>query len=227
VSVVRPGYRTPPVGRYVHELLRRRRAGAVGLLAVVGPGLLAGLSDDDPPGITTYSIVGADYGYRLLWVLALSTAALIIFHEVAVRTGIVTGKGALNLMRERYRPRTVRIVLTALSTAYSVGEALGKPCDLDLGFHEARVFYAAFGAAIVSAGAAVLIPGVPLVRVLYLTQALNAVLLLAILPFSRALARDEALMGTHRLGRVGSLTTGLTILVIAVSVVALVVSSLG
>ena len=51
-------------------------------------GLLAGLSDDDPAGITTYSIMGADYGYRLLWVLALSTIALIVFHEVAVRTGV-------------------------------------------------------------------------------------------------------------------------------------------
>ena len=44
------------------------------LLAVVGPGILAGLSDDDPAGITTYSILGAKYGYELLWVLALSTA---------------------------------------------------------------------------------------------------------------------------------------------------------
>lgn len=35
---------------------------------MVGPGVLAGLSDDDPAGITTYSILGADYGYRLLWV---------------------------------------------------------------------------------------------------------------------------------------------------------------
>jgi Mn2+/Fe2+ NRAMP family transporter len=37
--------------------------------AVVGPGVLTGLSDDDPAGITTYSILGADFGYRLLWVL--------------------------------------------------------------------------------------------------------------------------------------------------------------
>jgi Mn2+/Fe2+ NRAMP family transporter len=117
--------------------------------------------------------------------------------------------------------------IVPLSTAYSVGEAVGKPCDLDLGFRQARVFYAAFGGAIVVAGAAVLIPGVPLVRVLYLTQALNAVLLLAILPFIRALARDPSLMGAHRLGRVGSFTTALTIIVIAVSVVALSVSALG
>lgn len=72
-------------GRHWHRrLVRRRRhllrAGpAAALLAVVGPGVLAGLSDDDPAGITTYSILGAEYGYRLLWVLALSTMALIVF----------------------------------------------------------------------------------------------------------------------------------------------------
>jgi hypothetical protein len=40
-------------------------------LVVMGPGLLAGLSDDDPAGITTYSVAGARYGYELLWVLIL------------------------------------------------------------------------------------------------------------------------------------------------------------
>ena len=56
----------PPLGAG----LRRLRLPA--LLAVLGPGLLAGLSDDDPAGITTYSIAGARYGYTLLWVLLLS-----------------------------------------------------------------------------------------------------------------------------------------------------------
>ena len=45
----------------------RRRSALIALAAVVGPGVLAGLSDDDPAGITTYSILGADYGYELLW----------------------------------------------------------------------------------------------------------------------------------------------------------------
>ena len=44
----------------------RRRIGLAALLAVLGPGLLAGLSDDDPAGITTYSSLGAEYGYQLL-----------------------------------------------------------------------------------------------------------------------------------------------------------------
>src|SRR5436309_8770618 len=97
--------------------LRSHRVAAVALLAVVGPGLLAGLSDDDPAGITTYSILGADYGYRLLWVLGVSTAALVVFHELAVRTGVVTGKGLMQLVRERYQGRTVYTVLAALVVA--------------------------------------------------------------------------------------------------------------
>ena len=84
---------------------------------MVGPGLLAGLSDDDPAGITTYSILGAKYGYELLWVLALSTAALIVFHELGVRLGIVTGKGLLTLVREHFGPRAAGLVLAALVVA--------------------------------------------------------------------------------------------------------------
>ena len=83
----------------------RRRSGIAALAVVVGPGLLAGLSDDDPAGITTYSILGADYGYALLWVLALSTAALVLFHELGARLGVVTGQGLAGLIRERYGVR--------------------------------------------------------------------------------------------------------------------------
>ena len=97
--------------------LRGRGAGVLALLAVLGPGLLAGLSDDDPAGITTYSILGADYGYRLLWVLTLSTVALIVFHNLAVRTGVITGKGLMSLVRERYGHRPTQVALTALVVA--------------------------------------------------------------------------------------------------------------
>src|SRR5215207_4963706 len=94
-----------------------RPSGLVALAAVAGPGLLAGLSDDDPAGITTYSILGADYGYQLLWVLALSTVALILFHELGARMGVVTGKGLLALVRERYGHRTAMTALAALLVA--------------------------------------------------------------------------------------------------------------
>lgn len=83
----------------MRTLLRLR---LLALLAVLGPGLLAGLSDDDPAGITTYSLLGADYGYRLLWVLGASTVALVLFQEVSARMGIVAGRGLAGLIRERY-----------------------------------------------------------------------------------------------------------------------------
>ena len=71
-------------------------------LAVLGPGVLAGLSDDDPAGITTYSILGTDHGYRLLWIIPASTVLLVQFHLVAVRLGALTGKGFVALIRERW-----------------------------------------------------------------------------------------------------------------------------
>ena len=87
-----------------------------------------------------------------------------------------------------------------LSTAYSLAEARGRPADLDDASREARLFYVGYGVRRSSPPRSSLIPGVPLVPLLYLSQALNAVLLLAILPFIRDLARDPDVMGEHRLG---------------------------
>ncbi len=112
---------------------RRRRAGAtIGILAVLGPGLLAGLSDDDPAGITTYSILGADHGYRLLWVLVLSTIALIAFHELAARTGVVTGKGLILLVRESYGGRAAAVAVGALLVA-NVGTLCAELAGVAIG----------------------------------------------------------------------------------------------
>lgn len=424
-------HRTP--GRHTHWRLVRHRprllrlGGLAALLAVVGPGMLAGLSDDDPAGIATYSILGAKYGYELLWVLALSTAALVVFHELGVRLGIVTGKGLLTLVRERYGGRGAAIVLTALlvantgtlcaefagvaagmellggmsrylsvplaalgvsalvlresfrhvehfllalssvfvayvisgvlahpdwgaaarglvvpgiplnreavlvavatvgttlapwglafiqsyavdkrlhvkdivyeridvivgavltgvigffvviacaatlhvqgidikgasdaaraleplagntastlfglgflgaallaaaivplSTAYSVSETLGRKADLNDSFEEARSFYVSYGAVVAVAAVLVLIPGAPLIPILFLSQALNAVLLLVLLPFMRSLAKDRGLMGAHALGRLDRWTTGIAFALIAASVLALAVLS--
>ncbi|MEA2475673.1 MAG: hypothetical protein QOE06_3588 [Thermoleophilaceae bacterium] len=402
-----------------------RRGSLAALLAVVGPGVLAGLSDDDPAGITTYSILGAKYGYQLLWVLALSTAALIVFHELGARMGIVTGRGLLALVRDRlghrgavlalgalvvanlgtlaaefagvaagfellggvsryvsvplaalgvsllvlrgsfHRVEHVLLALTGvfvayvvsgflahpdwtatakglvvpgmpltreavlvsvatlgttlapwglafiqsyavdkrlkiedlrnervdvivgalltgviglfiviacaatlhahgiqvkdasdaaralepiaghlastvfgfgfvgaallaaaivpLSTAYSVAEAFDAPCDVNDSVKEAPLFYGSFVAMVVLAAALVLIPGAPLVPILFLSQALNAVLLLVLLPLMRRLARDPAVMGSHVMGGAGRLLTGVALALVAVSVGALAV----
>lgn len=87
------------------QFARFRAAGTSGLtafLAVLGPGLLAGLSDDDPAGITTYSVLGTDHGYRLLWIIPASTLLLVQFHLMAVRIGAASGKGFVGIIRERW-----------------------------------------------------------------------------------------------------------------------------
>jgi Mn2+/Fe2+ NRAMP family transporter len=86
-------------------------------IAVLGPGILAGLSDDDPAGITTYSILGADHGYELIWVLVLATAMLILYHAIAVRVGAVTGQGLAGLIREHFGVRTAFAMTTILIVA--------------------------------------------------------------------------------------------------------------
>jgi Mn2+/Fe2+ NRAMP family transporter len=94
-----------------------RRTRLLALVAVLGPGLLAGLSDDDPAGITTYSVLGAQYGYQLLWVLLLSTLALIVFHSLGARMGVVTGQGLIGLIRQRYGVRAGGVALVVLVVA--------------------------------------------------------------------------------------------------------------
>jgi len=69
-------------------------------LAILGPGIITGSVDNDAGGITTYSVAGALYGYRLIWTLIPSFLVLVIIQEMNARMGIVTGKGLADLIRE-------------------------------------------------------------------------------------------------------------------------------
>jgi Mn2+/Fe2+ NRAMP family transporter len=108
-----------------------------------------------------------------------------------------------------------------LSTAYSVAETAGKPADIDASFAKAPLFYLCYGAVVLVAAGLVLVPGAPLIQILFLSQALNAVLLLVMLPFMRRLAADPEVMGEQALGRAGRVITGLALALIAASVFAL------
>ena len=68
--------------------------------AILGPGIITGSVDNDAGGITTYSVAGALYGYKLIWTLIPSFIVLIIIQEMNARMGIVTGKGLADLIRE-------------------------------------------------------------------------------------------------------------------------------
>ncbi|MGH3274696.1 MAG: NRAMP family divalent metal transporter, partial [Streptosporangiaceae bacterium] len=78
----------------------RRRL--VTFLAIVGPGLIVMVGDNDAGGISTYAQAGQDYGYSLLWVLTLLIPVLIVNQEMVVRLGAVTGVGHARLINERF-----------------------------------------------------------------------------------------------------------------------------
>ena len=86
-------------------------------LAVMGPGLVTGVVDDDPTGIAGYSLAGARHGYSLIWVLILSTLALAVVHEMVARMGVVTGKGLADLIRESFGLRTTFLAMATLLVA--------------------------------------------------------------------------------------------------------------
>lgn len=69
-------------------------------MAILGPGIVTGSVDNDVGGITTYSVAGAIFGYKLIWTLIPAFIVLFVTQEMNARMGIVTGKGLADLIRE-------------------------------------------------------------------------------------------------------------------------------
>ena len=83
----------------------RATAGArarMALLAIMGPGLIVMVGDNDAGGVSTYAQAGQNYGTSLLWVLILLIPVLIVNQEMVIRLGAVTGVGHARLINERF-----------------------------------------------------------------------------------------------------------------------------
>jgi NRAMP (natural resistance-associated macrophage protein)-like metal ion transporter len=78
------------------------RGRSLALLAIMGPGLIVMVGDNDAGGVSTYAQAGQDYGTSLLWVLLLLIPVLIVNQEMVVRLGAVTGVGHGRLILERF-----------------------------------------------------------------------------------------------------------------------------
>jgi len=112
---------------------RLRKIQLATMLGVLGPGLIAGLSDDDPAGITTYSVLGTDYGYQMLWVLGVSTIALVMFQSLGARIGVVTGQGLAGLIRQKFGARSAVVAILALLLA-NIGTTAAEFAGIAAGF---------------------------------------------------------------------------------------------
>jgi NRAMP (natural resistance-associated macrophage protein)-like metal ion transporter len=115
----------PPAGRTTIEEAKRR--GPLGLLQLLGPGLITGASDDDPSGIGTYSQVGSQFGYGLLWTALFTFPLMAAVQELCARIALQTGVGLGISLRRKFPTWLVGICILALFAAntINVGADLG------------------------------------------------------------------------------------------------------
>jgi NRAMP (natural resistance-associated macrophage protein)-like metal ion transporter len=99
---------------------RRRKASSskrgqrtLTILRILGPGLITGAADDDPSGIATYSSVGAQFGYAMLWTMPFIYPFMTAIQEISARIGRVTGRGISANLRRCY-PRWLLYVILGL-----------------------------------------------------------------------------------------------------------------
>jgi NRAMP (natural resistance-associated macrophage protein)-like metal ion transporter len=129
---------TPSRNHSPRELLKNgartvRSAAAVlpgrlrAFFADLGPGLTTGAADDDPSGISTYSVTGAAFGYAPLWTAIFSFPLMVAVQLMCARLGMVTGRGLAGVVRRRY-PRSVlwsACALLTVANVFNIGADLG------------------------------------------------------------------------------------------------------
>jgi NRAMP (natural resistance-associated macrophage protein)-like metal ion transporter len=119
---------------------------------VLGPGLITGAADDDPSGIVTYSIVGAQHGTALLWTAWLTWPLMAAVQMMCARIGLVTGQGLGNVFKKKFPRSVVVAVCIALFVANTINIAadlsgMADAADMLSGV-PAYIFVPLFGAAI-------------------------------------------------------------------------------
>ncbi len=112
-------------GRRVRSALKR-------YLGLLGPGLVTGAADDDPSGITTYSIVGASHGYDLLWTAVLSTPLMIAVQLICARVGLASGQGVIGAARGHVARWVLALacILLLLANGFNIGADLAGMAEV-------------------------------------------------------------------------------------------------
>jgi NRAMP (natural resistance-associated macrophage protein)-like metal ion transporter len=101
----------------------------------MGPGLIAGIAGNDAGGIATYSVLGAETGFGLLWLFPLTILILAVVQEMVARLGVITGRGLSDLIRDRFGVRWTAfamLVLLVANLANTVAEFSGAAAALEI-----------------------------------------------------------------------------------------------
>src|SRR6476469_2187584 len=132
----------------MRALFTRFRSHLLVFFAVLGPGFITAVVDNDSGGILTYSQAGARFGYLPLWTLLPITVLLIVTQEMCSRMGAVTGKGLSDLIREEFGLR-ITFIMMALLVVVNLTNVManfaGIASSLEL-FHVSRYISVPLGA---------------------------------------------------------------------------------
>src|SRR3954462_9073781 len=98
----------------------------------LGPGLITGAADDDPSGISTYSVTGAAFGYMPLWTALFSFPLMAAVQLMCARLGMVTGRGLAAVVRRRYPPWVVwsACLLLTVANVINIAADLGGMAEV-------------------------------------------------------------------------------------------------
>ena len=105
------------------------------LLGILGPGLITANAGNDAGGVTTYSVVGAHYGYSMIWGLIVIGIGLAVTQEMIARMAVVTGKGLSDLIRERYGVKWAffaMFILIIANLGVCIGDFAGIAASMEL-----------------------------------------------------------------------------------------------
>jgi len=113
----------------------RKRKSLLFYLSILGPGLVAANAGNDAGGVLTYSSMGSQYGFEMLWVMVVVGIGVAIVQEMCARMGAATGKGLSDLIRENFGIRWTALVMLALfvaNAALVISEFVGIVTALDI-----------------------------------------------------------------------------------------------
>ena len=118
--------RIPGLRQVDTELVRAARDARKGVEGL-GPGLITGVADDDPSGISTYTIAGATNGYGLLWTSILTLPMNFAVQSICARIGLVTGKGLAEVISEHYGRKWLYpvVLLLVVANVVNIGADIG------------------------------------------------------------------------------------------------------
>src|ERR1700688_3303451 len=92
-------------------------------VSVLGPGLITGAADDDPSGISTYSVAGATTGLSMLWLALLTTPMMAVVQGMCARIGMVSGRGLAAVLRKQVPAPLLYVVavMVVVANTFNIG----------------------------------------------------------------------------------------------------------